>query len=127
MRGDPWHREPPLHATTVEGVLELLWSLHDSYIDVEELAPERIDRVMVSYRIPLAFDQKERRRDPWPWELIIRNPRSLLLEDEWLISVYGINQVEVTPERIALTCDPDLKIAIRVSSLDVAVEPRATS
>jgi hypothetical protein len=127
MRGDPWHLEPPLHATTVDGVIELLWSLHDCEIDVEGLVPERVDRVMVSYRIPLAFDQDERNRHPWPWELIIRNPRSLRIEDKWLISEYGINQVEVTPERIALTAEPDLKIAIRVQSLDVAVEARAIS
>jgi hypothetical protein len=37
MRGDPWHREPPLHATTVEGIVELLDSLHDCFIDVDAL------------------------------------------------------------------------------------------
>ncbi|HEU5244793.1 MAG TPA: hypothetical protein VFU33_10365 [Gaiellaceae bacterium] len=40
MRGDSWHREPPLPARTVEEVDELGWAIHDCYIDVEGLVPE---------------------------------------------------------------------------------------
>ena len=80
MRGDPWHREPPLRARTVEEVVELGWAIHDCWIDVEGLVPERpeeLKRKIVSYRLPLALDDDERGRLPdSEWELVVRNPSS---------------------------------------------------
>jgi hypothetical protein len=84
--------------------------------------PERTDEVVVSYRLPIALDEAERRRDPWPWELIIRNPRSLKIADEYEIGTYDIRRCEVTPETIVIEGGVPLRIEIGVESLDVAVE-----
>jgi hypothetical protein len=75
----------------VEEADELGWAIHEGWIDVEGLVPERPDHLegrIVSFRLPLALDNDERKRLPdWEWELVIRNPRSLRIEDEALIAL----------------------------------------
>jgi hypothetical protein len=129
MRGDPWHREPPLRARTVEEVDELGWAIHDCWIDVEALTPDRPEELggrIVGFRLPLAFDDDERRRLPdSEWELVIRNPTSLRIEDEALIAINSISKVEVTRDRVTIEGDAPLTIEVGVNSLDVSVEARA--
>jgi hypothetical protein len=126
MRGDSWHREPPLRARTVDEVDELGWAIHDCWIDVEALVPDRPDGRIVSYRLPLALDDDERKRFPdSEWELVIRNPNSLRIEDEALIRIYQIWKVDVAPDRVTIESAAPLTIEIRVDSLDVSVEARA--
>jgi hypothetical protein len=125
MRGDPWHREPPLRATTVEAVFELSSALHDCWIDVEGIAPERIERRIVSYRFPLALDEAEYKLLPCSdWELMIRNPTSFAIEDSALISSYCLNTIRASEDEVAIDAEPDVSIRIGVRALDVAVEPR---
>jgi hypothetical protein len=81
----------------------------------------------VSYRLPLALDEAERRRDPWPWELIIRNPRSLKIADEYEIGTNNIWRSEVTPETVVIEGGVPMRIEIGVTSLDMAVEAAAES
>jgi hypothetical protein len=129
MRGDSWRREPPLTARTVEEVDELGWAIHDCWIDVEALTPERppeLEGKIVSYRLPLALDDDERKRFPdSDWEIVIRNPNSLRIEDEALIRIYQIWKVDVTLDRVTIESAAPLTIEIRVDSLDVSVEARA--
>jgi hypothetical protein len=67
MRGDSRHRDPPLRARTVEEVDELGWAIHDCWIDVEALVPDRpaeLEGRIAGFRLPLAFDDDERKRLP---------------------------------------------------------------
>jgi hypothetical protein len=128
MRGDSWHREPPLRAQTVDEVDELGWMIHDCWIDIEGLVAERVgvERRIVSFRLPLALDNDERK--PLPdseWELVIRNPSALRIKDEALIAIYSVVKVDVTPDRVTITGDAPLTVEIGVDSLDVSVEARA--
>jgi hypothetical protein len=129
MRGDPWHREPPLRAGTPDEAAELSSALHDCWIDLEGITPERPEEHkgrIVSYRLPLALDEAERRLLPdSEWELVIRNPRSLKIDDGALIAIYTLLEIDASPERVTLKCAEDLTIEIGVGSLDVAVEARA--
>ena len=129
MGGDSWHREPPLRARTVEEVDELGWAIHDCWIDVEALVPDRAEELggrIAPFRLPLAFDDDERKRLPdSEWELVIRDPTSLRIEDEALIAIYSISKVEVTLDRVTIEGGAPLTIEIGVNSLDVSVEARA--
>jgi hypothetical protein len=128
MRGDSWHREPPLQARTVEEVDELGWAIHDCWIDVEALVPDRPEELggrIAALRLPLAFDDERNRLPDSEWELVIRNPNSLRIEDEALIAIYSISKVEVRPDRVTIEGGAPLTIEVGVSSLDVSVEARA--
>ena len=71
------------------------------------------------------MDDDERGRLPdSQWELVVRNPSSLRIEDEALIAIYSISEVEVTPDRVTIKGAAPLSIEIGVDSLDVSVEMR---
>jgi hypothetical protein len=122
MRGDPWHREPPLTAMTADEVMSLGLALHDCWIDIEGLVPERPEpkRKIVSFRLPLALDSRERSLDDWPWALVIRNPSSLAIEDTELIAIYGLNTIEMVASEVVIHAEPNLVVRIGVKSIDVA-------
>ncbi len=128
MRGDSWHREPPLRARTVDEIAELSSALHDCWIDLESLVPERVEDRIRSYRLPLALDGDERERLPdTDWELVIRNPRSLKIDDRALIGVYMLLKIDASPDGVLIECAEDLVIEFGVETIDIAVEARRIS
>ncbi len=86
--------------------------------------PGELEGKIVSYRLPLALDDDERGRLPdSEWELVVRNPSSLRIEDEAL-AIYSISEVEVTPDRVTIKGAAPLSIEIGGDSLEVSVEMR---
>ena len=73
----------------------------------------------------MALDPEERERELWEWELIIRNPRRLRIDDRALIAVYSINAIEASANQIIIRCNDPLTVEIEVDDLDIAVEARA--